>query len=90
MKLKTTFDYMRMYKMHPFTIFVDGIIDMAASPRSCGLKFSEPNASRPFNLTKVCQTTFGNSPLGEISPLKKHQSTTLLEPTFFCWLYIAK
>jgi hypothetical protein len=54
MKLKTTFGYRRMDMMDPFTIFVDGIIDMAASLRSCGLKFSETDASRPFNITKVC------------------------------------
>jgi hypothetical protein len=57
MKLKTTFDYTRMDTMDPLAIFVDGVIDMATSPRSCGLKFSGLGASKPFNLTKVCQTS---------------------------------
>ncbi len=76
--------------MDPFTIFVDGVINMAASHRSCGLKFGKPDASRPFNNKGVL-----NKPL-RICHLVKFCQKKHIDPQhyynqpFFLWLYIAK
>jgi hypothetical protein len=56
MKLKAKFGYMKMEKISPFAISIDGAIDIAASPRLCGSESGKLNASRPFNLTKACLT----------------------------------
>jgi hypothetical protein len=66
MKLKEKFGYMKMDKINPSMISIDGAINIVASPRLCGSKSSNLDASRPFNLTKACLiglwefTTWGN------------------------------
>jgi hypothetical protein len=57
MKLKAKFGYMKMDKIDPFAISIDGAtVDIATRPRLCGSEFGNLNASRPFNLTKACLT----------------------------------
>jgi hypothetical protein len=41
--------------INPFVISIDGAINMAVSPRLCGLESGESDAAKPFNLTKVGQ-----------------------------------
>jgi hypothetical protein len=54
MKLKEKFGYMKMNKINPSMISIDGAIDIVATPRLCGSKSRNLDASKPFNLTKAC------------------------------------
>jgi hypothetical protein len=73
MKLKAKFGYMKMDEINPSTISIDGVVDIATSLRSCGLEFGKLNASRPFNLTKVCLTSLWEfATWGNFVQNKKH------------------
>lgn len=56
MNLQAKFGYMRMDRIDPSMISIDGAIDMVVSPRLCGLEYGELDTTKPFNLTKVGQT----------------------------------
>ncbi len=45
---------MKMDKINPSAISIDGVVNIAVNFRSCGSKSGKLNASRPFNLTKAC------------------------------------
>ncbi len=57
---------MKMDEINPSAISIDGVFNIATSPRLCGSESGKLNASRPFNLTKACLTglwefaTWGN------------------------------
>jgi hypothetical protein len=55
MNLQAKFGYTRMDGINPSMISIDGAINMAISPRLCGLEYGELDATKPFNLTKVGQ-----------------------------------
>ncbi len=58
--------------INPFVIFVHGAINLAVSLRSCGLKYGDLDAIKPFNLTKAGQASLWEFATWQNFAQKKH------------------